>query len=171
MAGIKAILKKIEEAMAAAAFAEAGELESARQMIGSGKTSNKRVLLGVEQENFNESMIRNAMQLSQRLGGKLEIFHIYLKNKDNQFVSPADRDNLLEQYRQRFQQLGVFYQCLEGEGCLAEAITTHMANRRDILCVVMSDRTKESSLCQDATNKMMAFLQKIKCPVVVYSAT
>lgn len=175
MAGFKAILKKIEETMAAVAFAEAGDFDTARQMVGAGKNSNKKVLLGLEQEHINEKIIRNALQLSQRIGGKLEIFHMYRSSSCGNHESTKlanEKADLLGAYKAKFQNMGVYYQCMDGEGCLADALLKYIANRRDILCVVFGEKARENSgPCRSANEKLLAILHKLKCPMVVYSAT
>jgi hypothetical protein len=62
-----------QDTMCAAAFAEAGEFETARQLV-MGK-SHKKVLLGTSAANLPMEIFRHAMNLCRRVGASLEILH------------------------------------------------------------------------------------------------
>ena len=67
--------EKFQQAMSAAAFAEAGEFETARQIAGKNKNAHKKVLVVLEDEDLNLRLFNYAHDLCKRLGGQLEILH------------------------------------------------------------------------------------------------
>lgn len=170
MATLKTVLEKFEKVMAAVAFAEAGEFREARQWLQADKTTNKRVLLGTEQEEIDEKMVRHAIELCRRIGGKLEVFHMF---RSSQEESDKIEKELLEQkplltdWKTKLQQKGIYYQVAVGPDCLADALSGYVQTRRDILCVVF-DNTQQGNRCRQAKEKLLTTLQKIKCPIVMY---
>ena len=67
--------EKFQKAMSAAAFAEAGEFETARQIAGKSKNAHKKVLVVLEGDDLSMRILQYAQDLSKRLEGQLEILH------------------------------------------------------------------------------------------------
>lgn len=158
--------------MAAAAFAEAAEFETARQFIKQYKTANKKVLLSTNQEEITETIVRYAMKLCKRIGGSLEILHLLCASEKcwMQMKQLVDGEELLLKTKHSFQKIGSLYQPVlgDGRGCLAEEVLEYTAKRRDILCIVFDGHDQDEARCEKANTTMIAKLQKANCPVVMY---
>ena len=69
--------------MSAAAFAEAGEFDTALEIAGKDKNAHKKILVVLEGDDLNMRILNYASGLCKRLGGQLEILH---KKELNQTV-------------------------------------------------------------------------------------
>lgn len=162
---------KLEEAMTAATFAEAGEFETARQFLKNNKNAHKRVLLGTDKPEIASRTISYALHLCQRLGGGLEIFHM-LPLPENETASGLGRKKEpLAALNSALQEKGVVYQPVRGQGCLAEEMLRHAGSRRDILCVVFDVLEPDGASCRKAKEKMLTKFQALHCPVVMYAGS
>jgi hypothetical protein len=73
--------EKFQKAMSAAAFAEVGEFDTAREIAGKSKNAHKKVLIVLEGDDLNKRILNYALDLCKRLGGQLEILHKQGPNK------------------------------------------------------------------------------------------
>ncbi|HIJ90301.1 MAG: hypothetical protein OEV89_05980 [Desulfobulbaceae bacterium] len=169
MSALTTLFKKLEESMTAATFAEAGEFETARQFLKSNKNAHKRVLLGTDKPEIEPRTISYALHLCQRLGGGLEIFHMLrmAENETNPGLSQEEKP--LAALNAALEPKGVVYQPVSGPGCLADEVLRHAGGRRDILCVVFDTLEPEGTTCRKAKENMIARLQALHCPVVMYA--
>ena len=171
MSALTTMFKKLEEAMTAATFAEAGEFETARQFLKTNKNARKRVLLGTDKPEIATRTISYAMHLCQRLGGGLEIFHM-LRLPENEAGSGLSREeDPLAALNSSLQEKGVIYQPFSGLGCLADEVLKHAGARRDILCVVFDVLEPDGASCRKARENMIAKFQALHCPVVMYAGS
>ncbi|OGR00051.1 MAG: hypothetical protein A2505_05340 [Deltaproteobacteria bacterium RIFOXYD12_FULL_55_16] len=165
------MFKKLEEAMTAATFAEAGEFETARQFLTTSKNARKRVLLGTDKPEIATRTISYALHLCQRLGGGLEIFHM-LRLPENETASWLNQEKEpLVALNTALQEKGVIYQPVSGLGCLADELLRHASARRDILCVVFDVLEPDGMSCRKAKENMIAKFQALHCPVVMYAGS
>jgi hypothetical protein len=169
MSALTTMFKKLEEAMTAATFAEAGEFETARQFLQTNKNARKRVLLGTDKPEIAPRTISYALHLCQRLGGGLEIFHM-LNIPENETASDLGQEKEpLAALNQALQEKGVVYQPVSGLDCLADEVLRHAGSRRDILCVVFDALEPDGPKCRKAKENMIAKFQALHCPVVMYA--
>ena len=77
MKTLKNFFDSFQETMVAAAFAEAGEFESARQMTMNSKNSYKKILLGTEGNASLAKAAQYSFNACLRLGTNLEVLHLY----------------------------------------------------------------------------------------------
>lgn len=162
---MKDFLKQFEEVMASAAFAEAGEFESARQMLSRDKTSNKKVLLATDTERVHAGVIRHALNLCRRMGGKLEILHLLAGPANGRAVEMERREipGELGEYASSYTQL-VIGKSFENE------VAKFTENRGDLLCVVLDTARCRKTANNNVCRKYLADLvEKITCPVVIYT--
>ena len=150
MINIKTLIQKVEKTMAAAAFAEAAEFETAQQFLKQNKTANKKVLLSTNQEEVTEKIVRYAMKLCKRIGGSLEILHLLCTSEKcwmQMKQQMVDGEEILLKARNSFQKIGALYQPVLGDGCgcLAEEVLKYTAKRRDILCIVFDGRGQDEA--------------------------
>ena len=171
MSALTTMFKKLEEAMTAATFAEAGEFETARQFLKTNKNAHKRVLLGTDKPEIAPRTISYALHLCQRLGGGLEIFHM-LNMPENEIASGMSQDNEpIAALNTSLQEKGVIYQPVNGLGCLADEVLRHAGGRRDILCVVFDVLDPNGTNCRKAKENMITKFQALHCPVVMYAGS
>jgi len=165
---MKNVLKKIQDTMSAAAFAEAGEFDTARQMLRRGKNANKKVLLIKRSAKTSTKAMEHALNLCQRLEAELEILHV--QRSGNKESSPAD----LFYVSENFTVLTVDYSetgTLQQQ--LGKKVVEHLKHRRDILCIVLDPSEYEPTLSQgeifrDFPNWLKG---QLHCPVVVCSGS
>lgn len=171
MSALTTMFKKLEEAMTAATFAEAGEFETARQFLTTNKNARKRVLLGTDKPEIAARTISYALHLCQRLGGGLEIFHMLHLPENETASGPSLEKEPLAALNNALQKKGVVYQPFNGLGCLADEVLRHAGTRRDILCVVFDVLEPDGASCRKAKENMIAKFQALHCPVVMYAGS
>ncbi len=173
MAVMKDFFKKFEDAMASAAFAEAGEFESARQIIGADKNSNKKVLLGTESTNVDHKAFRYAFNLCKRVGARLEILHILRPSDASRSKTVEDLlSDIKDGLKPLFDSLvreGISYRLNFGEGRLEEEVVKYMDGRSDILLVVIEPPSDSSRKKSTFEKRMRMAIEQLKCPLVVVS--
>lgn len=165
--------KKFEDAMASAAFAEAGEFDSARQMLGQDKNSNKKVLLSTEGTDVNHKAFRYAFNLCRRVGARLEILHI-LRPSDTQESASivetlSDVKQGLKPAFERLAREGIAYSLNFGEGRLEEEVVKYTDGRSDILFVVIEPPHDAPEKKSRFEKRMNEALERLRCPLVVVS--
>jgi len=156
--------EKFENAMSAAAFAEAGEFETARQIAGKNKNAHKKVLVVLEGDDLGIRILNYALDLCERLGGQLEILH-----KQGPTKMEITKSKVWEEFMKKGEQ--VVCSSLEPSESLDDKLTEYGKTRRDILCVVLRihlmetpDKKKEGKVWSPDW-----IMQKLNCPVMVYS--
>jgi nucleotide-binding universal stress UspA family protein len=169
MVVMRDFFKKFEDAMASAAFAEAGEFDSARQMI----SSNKKVLLGTESTNEDHKAFRYAFNLCRRVDAKLEILHI-LRPSDE--YRSRGLEELLSEVKDGLKPVfdrlvaeGVDFRLNFGEGKLEEEVVKYADGRNDILLVVIEPPSGASRKKSSFEKRMQVAIDRLKCPLVVVS--
>lgn len=181
MGKIQSFLKKLERTMAAAAFAEAGEPDSARQLLHDFKaaarldlkTANKRVLLGTDHLEPDLKIINYALSLCRRMGGGLEIFHVLpteVCGRQMAKAAPLAVDPVLLEFNRKMQSLGVVYQPVCSDRGLVQEILDYVAERRQIMAVVVSPSHAEETSESSRDGRTFAeWFQELSCPVLFYS--
>lgn len=157
--------EKFQQAMAAAAFAEVGEFETARQLAGKNKNAHKKVLVVLEGDDLSMRILNYALDLCKRLGGQLEILHKQ---------GPENIDISRTEVWQEFTKKGEDVVCssLDSRESLDEKLTEYGKTRRDILCVVLRiDLMEKKPVKKKEENAWSPdwIMQKLNCPVMVYS--
>jgi hypothetical protein len=166
------IVRHLEKSVASAAFAEAGEFETARQMAPRGKNAHKTVLLGTDRPEIDMNMVANALKLCQRIGAGLEVLHVLSGGGKKR--RPALEARRAERPPQavpaRLQQQGISYQQVTGDAPLEEQIVKHAGGRRDILCVVLGAGDPAAGRGRTSGRAKKSWLfERLKCPVVMYA--
>jgi hypothetical protein len=164
------ILQKFEEAMASAAFAEAGEFDTARQMIQTGKNSNKKILLGTEGGEVSPQLFRYAMDLCRRLGGNLEIIQVLpgadaANGKQTELEANGE---IPASFRRKLQKMGILYRIIFARDVFEKEIVRYADKRRDILCVVLSAPDSDAGRQAASKRKQSLIFKRLSCPVVFY---
>jgi len=157
--------EKFQQAMSAAAFAEAGEFETARQIAGKNKNAHKKVLVVLEDEDLNLRLFNYAHDLCKRLGGQLEILHKQGHGREDisrsviwQAITKSGHD--------------VACTSLGPNESLDDKLIEYGRKRRDILCVVLRIDLMEKKPVKKMKENASSpdwIMQKLNCPVMVYS--
>ena len=163
---MKHLVRIIEETFAAAAFAEAGEHETARNMLTSGKNAHRKVLLSTDCPVVTGQVLDHALALCKRLGSGLEVF---------QLIPEADQVNGADQWQQSLRalqedlaRLGVAYRYAVGNPSLLDELTEVAGKRRDIMAVIVP-------VCEGLKEHREDFQRAISrlfnCPVMFFTTT
>ncbi len=150
--------------MAAVAFAEEGEFETARQLMQQSDNTAKKVILSVDELELKPKLINYALDLCQRVGGQLEVFHIL---KPSMVGKTAQY--LLNPMVEKLKEMGVKYELAFGRGKLEDELIKHAEGRRNILFVVLKSIAKKGMREKASDINVVRVMNKLKCPVVVFS--
>lgn len=165
------IFKKFEDAMSSAAFAEAGEFDTARQMYTGEKNVNKKVLLGTEGTEVDHKAFRYASNMCQRIGAKLEILYILRpsvleRGKDLEALLAEVKDGLKNVFESLVKE-GIDYSLNFGEGRLEDEVARYAEGRSDILFVVVESRGLSEERKGRMDKRLSVATERLKCPLVV----
>jgi nucleotide-binding universal stress UspA family protein len=172
MGKIQDFLQKLEQTMAAAAFAEAGEHESARQFLNDFKNSRKKVLLGTDHLEPDLKIVNYALSLCQRMGAGLEIFHVVPSSlcKGVDLGASVAGEPAFAAFNKKMATLGVAYQPVCSDRGLVREISDHVATCRQVVCVVVSPaHAAETSQTKRDGRTIGEWFQELSCPVLFYS--
>ena len=149
--------KKIEDMLSAITFAEAGEFESARELMAG---ENKRVLLAIESGLREVKTMRYAVSTCKRNNADLDIL----------VVAPAGAmDKALRLLIKEAKREGIHCRIVRGKGRLTDAIINYTNSERNILFVVVESLhglNREGSLHDGSLSKGR---DSLRCPLVVVS--
>ena len=152
--------------MAAAAFAEAGEFQSALKMMTSNKNANKKILLGTEGNTPLDKTAQYAFNACTHLGSNLEVLHL-LRQKELAETLVNTEKKTKEGHIPRklnFKKIGVLYYPVFSENPLEEEVARFAVNRGDLLFVVLN---KGEGQKRKKGTHFASLLATLTCPVVV----
>ncbi|OKY76827.1 MAG: hypothetical protein BM485_01810 [Desulfobulbaceae bacterium DB1] len=150
--------------MAAAAFAEANEPESAREFLRAGKNAHKKILLGTDEIQLTPKAVTYALSMCERLGTGLEIIQVFPAATLQDLAVAHDDDSLsLQEMKQGFAKRGILYEFFFGKSSLDEEIIRHTATRRDIMLFIFKMSERKENLRK--TEKDL--VRRFQCPVVI----
>ena len=147
-------LRKFDEAMTAAAFAEEGEFETARKILRAQKT----VVFAFTGEESDSNAFRYAVGVCQRLGAKLDILY-----------SGSKKSSAISRFKSELHQSGTDYRFVKTDGCVKEAVLEYTGERTDILFVVVESWDGFDANCKKSTRLVKRSWINLKCPLVVVS--
>ena len=152
--------------MTAAAFAEAGEPESALQMMTKKKNSNKKILLGTEGNTSLAKATQYAFDACMRLGTNLEVLHLIRKTELTNIHLKTEKKTKEGQIprKLKLKKIGVLYYPVFSEDPLEEEIVRFAVNRGDLLFVVLNKYVGQK---RKKGTHFASLLTKLKCPVVI----
>lgn len=150
------IFKTIQETMAAVAFAEAGEFDTAREFLAGSKNAHKKILLGTDKASLTPKTITYALNVCSRLGAGLEVVRIFRfpETRANGSAGDALKETLAQQ--------GIPYEAISRKAGLREEIARYAAERRDLLLLILSLAEGEENLKKPDK----ALVKRFHCPVV-----
>jgi hypothetical protein len=169
MKTLKNFFDSFQETMVAAAFAEAGEFESARQMTMNSKNSYKKILLGTEGNASLAKAAQYSFNACLRLGTNLEVLHLIRQAElaeTQEDTAKKTKENLISR-KLSFKNIGILYYPVFSKDPLELEIARFAVNRGDILFVVLN---KDIGKKQKKGTYFGSLLTNLKCPVVVPQA-
>jgi hypothetical protein len=149
---MKELMKKFEDAMTAATFAEAGETETARAIL----KEEKRVLLALREGEIERKALIYAMNTCKRIGADMDI--LYLSSAE------SSENAMLKQFSSELQGEGIHYRLIQRSGRLREEIKDYTDSERSINFVVVESPAVDRWNREEGLSKI---LEKMKCPLVV----
>ena len=159
-------MKQFETALAAVAFAEAGEHETAREIIVGSKSSNKKIIVGAHDMELSSGLLPYAVGLQRRMeAGGIEVMHIIHPE------TPTFSAEINSRLGGILRESGIHYQVfLEEENGFAQTLLHHTTQRRDLLCLVIDAEAIAACLgsVTAAKRKLNRALKHVSIPVVMY---
>jgi hypothetical protein len=151
---MKKWLRKFEDAMVSATFAEAGEFETANETLKEKRT----ILLALTGQHSDVNAFRYAVNMCKRIGAELEILGI-----------PEHQHGLEKKLRGELKKENVEYRMLKRSGCIKDAILEYTNRKKEILFVVIESMEGLTLDCQKKGNSIPKTWRKLKCPLVLVS--
>jgi hypothetical protein len=151
---MKKWLRDLENSMAAAAFAEAGELETARETM----KGRRRILLALRGEESDINALKYALNTCKRVGADLEILHVTKIPKD-----------LLRHIRSELKKERIDHFFISKSGSLEENIKKHSGMNENILFVVIEVSEGVDMSSKKSEKIIKNTWRNLKCPLVVVS--
>ncbi len=154
----KRLGRRFDDLMSAAAFAEAGEFETARELLA----GRKKVLLVVTGNETDSKSLKYALNTAQRTDAALEVLATSNSGGAKRMVGEC-----IEGAR----KASVGLKVARRSGCIKEAIISHTKRRRDILCVVVESTSVLNMECSQEERRLEGVWKKLGCPLVLVSET
>ena len=151
---IKNWFKYLEDDMVAAAFAEAGEFETAREIL----KEDRKILLALTGENSDLNAFRYAINMCKRISAKLEIL-----------CEEHYSEYTLAQFTAELEKEAIGYDVTKVMECVKEEVLNFTSERRDILFVVVESSDGLNLNCKKTTKVIENSWKSLKCPLVLVS--
>lgn len=154
MSKFKKTLKKIEDAMLAATFAEEGEFETAREML----REERRVLLAVREGQLDNNTFRYAVNTCKRIRAHLDILYV---------SASTSLHPLFEQSLTELNKEGIDFRLIKKNGCLKQQIIDYTNSEKEIIFAVTNSSDNLNVECKGKGRRLSEAWRQLKCPLVV----
>src|SRR3990172_5219000 len=151
---LKKIMKNVENALAAATFAEEGQAETARSIMKEGR----RVLLALKEGRIDAGTLKYALNTSKRIGADLDILHVAAPGN-----TAATIDPLLSNFESELKAEGITYRMIQRTGCLKQQILDYTNSEKEILFAVIESPKSLDADCNKGDKTLSELWQKLKC--------
>jgi len=142
--------------MSAAAFAEAGEAETARSFIWPRRT----VLLALTPNGADVNSAEYARGVCKRIGAGLEILLV---------PGGEGQSRFLRDFKGQLKEDGIPWRIESTTGCLKKRILEYTDRRSDIHFVVIESSDELDMECDEERGAVKKFFARLRCPLVVVS--
>lgn len=139
---MKNLRKKIEDALVAITFAEAGESKVAREILKEGEQPHRRILLGIDDLKPNKKPLLYAANLCKRIDAGLEILYILNPRRNVTLWQLEELKNRLNPILFELKKEGIGYKVTFRTGYLTEEIIRYIKSRKEIFFVVIGSPKK-----------------------------
>ena len=141
--------------MSAAAFAEAGEADTAMKLFH----GRRKVLLVLTGEETDMKAARYAINTSKRIGAGIEILYL---------AQSSEEKSSLEACLQELTLKGIEYQVTQCKESLKEAVKSFIEKEKNIQFVVID--SEDLGVCSAKSQKAsMEEWESLRCPIVMVS--
>jgi len=145
--------KKIEDLLSAISFAEAGEFETAKEIL----RENRRVLLALRGGQIDQKTLKYTLNTCKRIGANLDILY---------FSSETD-DLILEQFLKELENEGIQYMLVKKKGGYFKQEIIDYANGRKEIVFVAIESPDSLDDCKGKHKGLSDLWQNLQCPLVV----
>lgn len=142
------IERGLERMFSAVAFAEAGEFETATQMLA----TERQVLLALHGDRLDERALRCALNLCQRVNAGLDVLLV---------SATATLPSRLAQFFGEVRRAGIGYRVVRGDGAFGREIMRYVKSCRSVAFVVIE------SLESWGDDRRSEPWRSLDCPLVV----
>lgn len=149
---MKKLNRRFEEIMAASAFAEAGEFETARQIL----RENRRILLALRKEGISKKTLLYAINACKRIGTGLDI--LFTSNDDEETEE-------LREFMETLEAEGIAFNLIKRKGCLKKEIIDYVREKKNIDFVVIESTENLERECREGM--LSDAWSALRCPLVV----
>ncbi|MEW6110176.1 MAG: hypothetical protein AB1632_13580 [Nitrospirota bacterium] len=156
MKRLKKMMRRIEDSMVALTFAEAGEFETAREIIN----RNRKILLGLR--NIDVKSMQYAINICRRINADLDILWVSGEKDYNPSDAETEKKLVCELSKEN-----IMYNIIRGKGSLREEILDYTSGRNEILFVIVGSSSEIDTDFDLRSGKISYSWEKLKCPLVV----
>jgi hypothetical protein len=146
--------KKVEALMSAISFAEAGEFDTAREIL----KEERRVLLAIRENHLDKKTFKYAINTCKRVGADLDILYVSSSGK----ISPV-----LEQCLEDLKNEGINFRVVQKNGCLKQQIIDYTNSKKEVLFAVTESFENLDIDCGGSGKRLSEAWQRLRCPLVV----
>lgn len=159
MTKLNNMMKSMEQALTAASFAEAGEIETAQSLM----RESRRVLLALKEGQIDARTLKYARNTAKRIGAQLDILYVAASGAGRK----ASADDALKTFGAELQAAGVPFRVIARSGCLKQQIIDYTDSEKEILFAVIESPSSLDSECNKHDKELSELWRKLKCPLVV----
>ncbi len=147
--------KKLEGLFSAASFAEAGEFETARDLLA----GERKVLLVLTGRETDIKSLKYALSIAHRTDASLEVL-----------ASGGDATaGVLSLCEEEARKEAVGLKVVKKHGCIKEAVVRYARDRRDLVCVVIESTDALNHGCSHEQKRLTGIWEKLGCPLALVS--
>jgi hypothetical protein len=155
---INKMVRNVEDALAAATFAEAGEAETAISIMKEGR----KVLLALKEGRIDAKTLKYALNTARRIDAHLDILYVNAPGESVQSFDP-----LIVAFEAELRAAGIPHRIVPRTGCLKQQIIDYSNSEKDILFAVIESPHTLDADCNEKDKTLSELWHKLKCPLVV----